>query len=86
MNKDKKRILTFTLISWVIGVTAWGIIHISRTMQQLAVNPETDTYANELSFQLIVFLMFYVAPALCGLIVLIILEIVILDIIYPHAP
>ena len=70
------RIYALTLALWFVGMAvhcAW------RTHAALSGPPDPDLYANDLSFQLIVFLFFWTPVWLIGLVAALLVEAVIFE-------
>ena len=52
-NKIKR--LLWVFVAWLISVSLYGWFEVSKTMSSLAVDPSPDLYANDLEFQVMVF-------------------------------
>ena len=52
---QRKYILLTVFCTWLLGLLIYGCIDIYSTMEELQVNPSSDLYANNVTFQIIVF-------------------------------
>lgn len=52
---QRKYILLTVFYTWLLGLLIYGCVDIHSTMEELQVNPSSDLYANNVSFQIIVF-------------------------------
>ena len=55
---------------WLIGVFIYAYFSISTTMEELTLNPSIDLYANELDFQILVFIVIKGIWLLLGLVII----------------
>lgn len=52
---QRKYILLTVFCTWLLGLLIYGCVDIYSTMEELQVNPSSDLYANNVTFQIIVF-------------------------------
>lgn len=69
-----RKICWATFLLAVAGISFYAIFSVSRVMTLLAVKPDGDLYANDLSFQILVFVLLKGIPLLLGTLLIVFLQ------------